>query len=421
MKRNLLLLLALIPLAACQPAEKAKADSKVHFELAREYLMAGSPDKAVAEAEAALKADSGNTDAAFLKADVLAKGGRHGEARQVVEKAAEKLGPQDGYLKEHWLGMLSFHKGEMDKALDYFNRSAAVNPKFADNYSMIGQISARMGNVPQAVAAYEKWTAVEPTSESAWSQYGMALLGAHDVDKAREALDKALAINPKSGLVHNYLGALAVERRQPKEAEEFFRESVILDSKNQFAHLNLAQLLMLGGRHKEALTSLTKALEIQPDNQFALFYMGRYHQLEKDFGKAADFYEKAFTKDPSLWVARTGVAEAALAANGMYDRAEKALSEGIVNDPANQKGYFYYSARISLAKGDAAAALQQADKAAALLGKDETLAQADSHLLRGQILGAMNKPAEAKKEYRVAAKLAPGTAIETDAKKRLAR
>lgn len=421
MKRILLLLLAIISFTACQPAEKAKADSRVHFELAREYLMAGNTDKAVAEADAALKADSGNTEAAFLKADVLAKGGRHDEARLMVDKAVEKLGPQDGYLKEHWLGMLLFHKGEMDKALDHFNRSTAANPKFADNYSMIGQTCVKMGNAAQAVVAYEKWTAVEPASERAWSQLGMARLAAHDLDKAREALDKALAINPKSGLVHNYLGALAVERHQPKEAEEFFRKSVVLDANNQFAHLNLAQLLILGGRHKDAFASLNKALEIQPDNQFALFYMGRYYQREKDFGKAADYYEKAFAKDPNLWVARTGVAEVALAANAMYDRAEKALSEGIVKDTPNQKGYYYYSARISLAKGDYSAALGQTDKAAALLGKDDTLAQADSHLLRGQILGAMNKPAEAKKEYRIAAQLAPGTAIEKDANKQLAR
>ncbi len=423
MKRTIFLLLAftLVPLIACQPAEKAKADSKIHFELAREYLMAGSPDKAVAEADAALKADSGNTAAAFLKADVLAKGGHHGEARQAVDEAAKKLGPQDEYLKDHWLGMLFFHKGEMDKALEHFNRSSAANPKFADNYSMIGQTCAKMGNTREAVAAYEKWTAVEPASERAWSQLGMARLGSHELDKAREALDKALAINPQSGLVHNYLGALAVELHQPKEAEEFFRKSVALDSQNQFAHLNLAQLLFMGGRHKDALPSLTKALEIQPDNQFALFYMGRYYQMEKDFGKAVDYYEKACAKDPNLWVARSGVAEAALAAKGMYDRAEKALNEGIIKDPPNQKGYYYFSARISLAKGDYTAALQQADKAAALLGKDDTLAQADSHLLRGLIFGAMNKSADAKKEFQAAAQLAPGTAIEKDAKKRLAR
>ncbi len=421
MKRTISLLLALIPLAACQPAEKAKADSKIHFELAREYLMAGDPGKAVAEADAALKADEGNTAAAFLKADVLAKGGRHDEALQVVEKAAEKLGPQDAYLKEHWFGMLSFHKGEMDKALEHFKLSAAANAAFADNYSMIGQTCAKMGNARQAVEAYEKWTSVEPASERAWSQLGMALLGAHELDKAREALDKALAINPKSGLVHNYLGALAVERHQSKEAEEFFRKSVALDPQNPFAHLNLAQLLILGGRHKEALAPLTKVLDIQPDNQFALFYMGRYCQMEKDFGKAADYYEKALVKDPKLWVARTGVAEAALASAGMYGRAEKALAEGIEKDPANQQGYYYYSARISLAKGEHATALEQAGKAAASLGKNDTLALADSHLLRGRILSAMNKLAEAKKEFQAAAQLAPGTAIEKDAKKQLAR
>ena len=421
MKRTSLLLLVLFPLAACQPAEKAKADSKIHFELAREYLMAGNPEKAVAEADAALKADDGNTDAAFLKADVLAKGGHHDEALQVVEKAGEKLAPPDAYLKEHWLGMLSFHKGDMEKALDHFNRSVAANAAFADNYSMIGQTCAKMGKARQAVEAYEKWTSVEPASERAWSQYGMALLGAHELDRAQEALNKALALNPKSGLVYNYLGALAVERHQPKEAEEFFRKSVALDPQNQFAHLNLAQLLILGGRHKEALAPLTKALEIQRDNQFALFYMGRYFQMEKDFGKAADYYEKALTKDPKLWVARTSVAEAALASAGMYDRAEKVLTEGIEKDPANQQGYYYYSARISLAKGDNAAALQQADKAAASLGKDEVLAEADSHLLRGRILSAMNKSAEAKKEFQTAAQLAPGTAIEKDAKKQLAR
>lgn len=421
MKKTFLLLLALIPLAACQPSEKAKADSKIHFELAREYLLAGSADKALAEADAALKADGGNTDAAFLKADVLAKAGRHDEALHMVEKASEKFGPGDAYRKEHWLGVLSFHKKELDKALEHFNRSAAANPKFTDNYTILGQTYGIMGKPQEAVAAYERWAAVEPASERAWTQLGIAYVGAHDLDKARQALDKALAINPKSGLAYNYLGALAEERRQPKEAEEFFRKSIEFGPQNQFAHLNLAQLLIMGGRHKEALVPLNKTLEIQPDNQFALFYMGRYHQLERDFGKAADFYEKAVAKDPGLWAARTGVAEAALAAGGMYGRAEQILNDGIAKNPLNQKGYYYYLARISLANGDYTAALRHADNAAALLDKADTLAQADSRLMRGQIFEAMKKPAEAKKEYQAAVQLAPGTAIEKDARKRLAR
>lgn len=420
MKKALLPILALAALVACQPSGKSKADSRIHYQLAREYLSAGSADKAMAEVDVALKADGGNFDAAFLKADVLASTGRHEEALKVIETASEKIEPRDVYKKDHWLGVVYYQKGEMDKALERFNRSVAANPKFPQNYPMLAQTLAKMGKYQEAVTAYEKWTAVEPESELPWTQLGIAHLGTHNLDKAREALDKALAINPKSGLAYNYLGALAEERRQPKEAEAFFIKSIEFNPRNPFAHLNLAQLLIMQGRHKEALAPLNKTLEIQPDNQFAIFYLGRYYQMEKDFSKAADFYEKAVVKDPKLWVGRTGVAEVALAAGGMYDRAEKALNEGIAKDPLNQKGYYFHLARIGFAKGDFAAALRHIDKAAALLDPDDSLTRADCHLLRGRIYGAMKKNAEAEKEYQAAAQLAPGTAIEKDARKRLA-
>ncbi len=421
MKKAVFALFALTLLAACEPSDKAKQDAVVHTQLGREYLLAGNNDKAMAEAEAALSANSANSDAAFLKADILAHTGNAEEALQMIESASAKLPAEEGFKKDYWLGAVHLQEGDLGKALEHFKAAAAAKPDFVEVWPLLAQTHAKMGNLPDAIATYEKWTALAPGDERAWNQLGIAYVWVRQFDKSRAALGKALELNPKSGLAYNYLGALAVEMGQPKEAEAHFRRSIELFPGNIYAHLNLAQLLMQANRHKEAFEPLSKALELQPGNEYAHFLMAKYHAREKNYPAAVGHYEQALAKDPMLWAARTGIATAALKANAMFDRARAALEEGIAKDPHNQKGYYYYLARLDLAVKQYEAALKNQERAASLVEKEDALALADSHLLRGEILDAMNDPAGAKKEYRTAAKLAPGTDVEKDARKRLAR
>ena len=68
-------------IAGCTASsERRKADSEIYLEIAKEYIEAGLYDKALSEAENALKAFPQNYSARYLKIDTLAKLGRFDEA-----------------------------------------------------------------------------------------------------------------------------------------------------------------------------------------------------------------------------------------------------------------------------------------------------------------------------------------------------
>lgn len=415
--------MAMVVFTAACPAsrEKAKADSQVRLEMAREYLSAGDAKKALAEAETALKIYPDNFDATLAKAEILAKSGKFDDAFKTVDETSAKLPKEELFRKDYWAGVVYYHKGELEKAKHSFILSSGLNPKFAGNYSLLGQVYTKTGAIGDAAATYAKWTQIEPNNSNAWDQLGITYVWARKFDKAKEALDKAILINPKNAMAYNYLGTWSEEQNKGAEAEQFFAKSISMDAKNPYAQLNMAQLLMLQKRWGDALPFLKKTLEIQKDNIYALFWLGKYHHEMKEYGNAADMFERAVAADPSFWAARMGLAEAALADPSLSARAEKSLGEGVALDARNEKGHYYYLARLKLASKDAASALRYAEKASAMLEPGDVMALADSHLLRGMILDAMKKGLEAKTEYRTAIKLAPKSSVAAEAEKRLKR
>ncbi|MBI5178707.1 MAG: tetratricopeptide repeat protein [Nitrospinae bacterium] len=417
--RYLILAFFILASFACHSKERAKADSKVRFEMAKEYFAAGDSAKALTEAESAIALDADNLDAWFLKAEALAKTGRFDEAFKTAEEGASHLAPGDQYLKSHWTGVIHYHKGELEKARAMFTQSAGEMPRFTGNHALLGQVCTKLNDIECAVQSYLKWTELEPKNDSAWDQLGITYVWARKFDKAREALDKSLEINPKNAMAYNYLGTWAAEQNKAADAEQFFTKSIQLDEKNGFAHLNMGQLLMLQKKNKDAYPYLKRAVELQKDNVYALFWLGKYHQDAKEFENAAGYFERAVAAQPSFWAARMGLAEAALTDGQLAPRAEKALSDGLTSDPANKKAHYYYLSRLKLAGKDFKAALEFADQAEALLQKGEALMLADLHLLRGQIFEAMKKPAQAEREYWQAVKLAPKTPIAREALRHL--
>ncbi len=421
MKIKYLAIIALVLLTvACHASkEKAKADSQVRFEMAKEYLAAGDSKKALAEAENAIKIDPDNTDAAYFKAEIFAKSGKFDDAFKTVDTVSVKLPKAELFKKDYWRGVIHYHKGELDVAKELFTKSSGINPKFVGNYPLLGQVNSKMGMLDDAAASYAKWAEVEPNNDKAWDQLGITYVWARKYDKAKEALEKAISINPKSAMAYNYLGTLAEEQDLFAEAEPNFAKSISLDDKNPFAQLNMGQLLMLQKRWADAFPYLAKTLELQKDNIYALFWLAKYHHAMKEYDKAADLFERALAQDPTFWAARMGMGETALQEPKISARAEKILEQGLTLDPANQKGYYYHLARLKLAAKDAASALQYVDKAAALVEKGDIMALADSHLLRGKILDAMKKGAEARNEYRTAIKIAPKSSVAKAAEKHL--
>ena len=410
MKLKTLFLAGLLLLAACSSSpEKNSADSDIYVAIAKEYLAEGDIDNGLKQVENAINAYPKNFSAHFLKLETLARQGRFKEAIQAAETGGALLPPENSYQKDHWLGVIYYHKNDIEKAIAKIKSSMSGKPDFVDNYILLGQLYASTGRLPEAIKSYLRWTELEPESDHAWSQLGMTYVTGKKFDKAKKALDKAVSLNDKNGVTYNYLGSWAMEQDRWKDTEKYLLKSLKLNDSNQYANLNYAQFLMLRDRHREALPFLEKSYELDPGVVFTLYWYGRYYYKEKDYEKAYEFYTRAIKMDPAFWLAREEIGEMYLELGRDYDRALSVMKDGLIEDKRNRKGYYYQLTRLTLADNKPVVAMDYSNKAEKLIGKAKVSERSELHLLRGKIFEKLGKPDKARAEYKTVVAINPGS------------
>lgn len=420
MKFQTILLAGFLFIAACSSSpEKNSADSDIYFAIAKEYLAEGDIDNGLEQVENAINAYPENFSAHFLKLETLAREGKFNEAFQAAETGGNLLPPGKSYQKDHWLGVIHYHKNDLAKAIEKVESSARSKPDFADNYILLGQLYTKTGRLDEAIKSYLRWTELEPESDRAWSQLGMTYVAIKNFDEAKKALDKAISLNDKNGLAYNYLGTWAMDQDRWEDTEKYLLKSLELNDSNQYANLNYAQFLMLRDRHREALPFLKKSYELDPGIVFTLYWYGRYYYKEKDYEKAYDYYMKAIDKDPSFWAARMEISNMYLELGQNYNKALAVMKSGLQNDPHNQKGYYYHLTKLTLADNKPKTALDYSEKARKLVKDSEVTEMSELHLLRGKIFEKLGEPDKARSEYKTVMAINPGSPLAKEAGKHI--
>jgi tetratricopeptide (TPR) repeat protein len=405
MKIKTLLFIGLLLFTACTTStRKNAADSDIYLAIAREYLAAGETENVLLQVENAINSYPENFSAHFLKLETLAQAGRFEEAFKAADNGAGLLPPEMAYRKEHWLGVIYYHKNDLEKAAAYMENSSKTKPDYLDNHILLGQLYSKTGKPDKAIESYRRWTELEPESDLAWSQLGMSYVWHKKFDEAKKALDKALSINPENAVVYNYLGAWAMDQDRWEEAEQQLKKSIRLNDSISYANLNYAQLLMLRDRPGEAYPYLKKTYELDPGIAATLYWFGRYYYMEKEYEKAREYYIRAIEMDPAFWAARKEIADIYLELGRDYDRALSIMENGLTQDPGNRKGYYYYLAKLTLANEDPASALDYSEKAQALLKDSDATELSELNRLRGKIFEKLGQPEKARMEYKKVAR-----------------
>jgi len=397
-------------LASCTASEEQrKSDSEIYLQIANEYLTAGSYDKAVNEADNAIKAYPQNWGAYFLKAEILGTAGRYPEAFAAIEATGSEFPKDLEHLREHWRGVVNFHQGNLPEAASHFEKSLELKPDYVDSVIILIQVYTEMNRSDDVIRYSEKWVELEPGSERAWENLGINNVSVRAYGRAKEALDKALSINPKSAIAYNYLGRWADEQNRWEEAEKYYLKSLELNDKYAYVHLSLGQMYMLTGKIDEAKKHLDNALALDPGIPFTHYWMGKFYQKKKDFPNSIHSFRRAIELNPEFSVARVDIAELCLETNKELDYAISTLLDGLVISPKDQKGFYYYLGKLAYAKKDYDASLGHIEKAFAIIQKTEKEGLADLHLLKGKVLLGKGDKKGANAEFKSALTLAPAS------------
>ena len=140
------------------------------------------------------------------------------------------------------LGTALARRGEMDGAVDQFEKALAINPNYAQARYNLGLILAQKGRIDDAMIQYQKALATDPGIAQAHNSLGDAFLRKGKMDEAMAEYQEALAIDPSLIQAHRSLGLVLSRKGEWDEAIAQFQDVLRLRPDSLAAQEDLARV-----------------------------------------------------------------------------------------------------------------------------------------------------------------------------------
>ncbi len=246
-----------------------------------------------------------------------------------------------------------------------------------------------------AIDMLEKATTLEPNYAPAWTHLGRAYTtnaslhfgGREQYAKAQAAYEKAIALNPALVDPRIYLSNLLTDTGRVEQAVPLLRSVLQENPNNAEAHWELGYAYRFAGMLKESVAECEKARQNNPqvkisssamnsylylgqyekflqslpanDSAYILFYRGLAEYYLNDRAQAAQHFDTAFEKSPSLLPADVGkaisysISQENARGLTLLQQTENKIEERGVSDPEG----IYKVAQAYAALGDKRSAL----------------------------------------------------------------
>lgn len=230
----------------------------------------------------------------------------------------------------------------------------------------------------------EKLVAAYPNDERAQFALGTFCFGQQEMDQAVEHYKKAITLAPNYSPAYNILGYALRQQGNYADAEQAFKKYIDLIPNDPNPYDSYAELLLKMGRFDDSIAQYHKALSIDP------------HFVPSHFGISADLM---YQNKPD---------EAAAELQKMAD---------IARNDGELRTAFFGMAVVATDRGKLDQALQAMDKEFAVAEKKGDAASMAADLqAKGNILSAMAKYAEAKKQFDHSLELVEGSSLSQEIK-----
>jgi tetratricopeptide (TPR) repeat protein len=248
---------------------------------------------------------------------------------------------------------------------------------------------------------------VEVTRKAGGDAYALTTLGAGYLQVgepvlARPVLQHAVRIAPKYADAHTYLGHTWWLLGDPRSALAELDTAIAQDADFAPAHHWRGLVLRSQGRYDEAIVAFQQALALQPADATICADLGTTYEVQRDYAAAEEWLQKAVQLDPNsgtlaLRLARFHVEHAIK----VRDAGRQAASRATKLLPGNAEawellGWAHYLSEEPLAARSA-------------LDRSVTLDvdRPSAHYRLGEVLRALDREPEARREYQMVIDLAP--------------
>jgi tetratricopeptide (TPR) repeat protein len=180
------------------------------------------------------------------------------------------------YFPYYQVGSLLRSRGQLEEAIRFLQKAAALNPYQGKIRMELGIVLARQNNWKAALSELEKARELSGSDPQILLYYAEVQGKLGRPAEAMDALRAALAADPDFWEAHYRLGENLATSGRIAEAAAEFRTTVRLNPNYTRAHVNLGVALLNLGRADEAAQQFDQTLKLDPQNPQALDFLTRY-------------------------------------------------------------------------------------------------------------------------------------------------
>ena len=386
-------------------------------------------------------------EAVFGRGSIAA---RRGDFSRAAELLAEACRLEPGVPLHHYqLGVALLALGRADAATRSFRESVRLDPGFGEAWFNLGNAERSMGRLPEAIDALRQAAtcprpieiarlavaqtfrnagrvdeAIDAAREAlaqrdswaeAWSELGTCLAMKNDLRTAATCWERALEIEPRHADSRFHLGVVSGMLGELERAESCYRALLREAPQHGRARVNLAGVLMQRGQLDDAERELLSAAASPgPESAVALLAMADLRMRQDRLAEAERSYRQVVQLLPRELRPRIGLVGSLLA----LGRGGEALREVDTAESIMPGRPEFAEARV-----EALVLLSRLDEAMQVI--DRVFAAhgptALRHGLRGRVLEAAGRTAEARMAFESALAIDPAFSPAADGLDRIAK
>lgn len=243
----------------------------------------------------------------------------------VISKSPQKSRPY------HNRGFHYLEKKEYLKALQDFDMTIRLNPKYLQAYSNRATAYRALGRIDLAVQDYNKAIELQPHNAQAYHNRAHAFASMGQVEKAFSDYSKALSLKRDHLLVYYNRGLLYKKLNQFDKAIDDFSKAIEIYPDFSYAHLERGRVYLAQNKLEAAINDFSAGLELQPHNvngynnrAVAFGRQKKYDLSIQDFSRAIEIAPES----PSSYYNRSLVYQATDQFQKALDDVEKAEALG---------------------------------------------------------------------------------------------
>jgi tetratricopeptide (TPR) repeat protein len=150
-------------------------------------------------------------------------------------------------------------RGDLDKALEYFNKSIQYDPGYENAYANRGIVFCMKGNLTDGIRDFSKAIELKPGYYDALVNRGIAYYSMKEYDKSIADFNTLIATKPNDAVLLSHRGWSLLQAGKNEEALNDFNRSITIDSGNSLTFLRRSNAFYNLKLFKDAFNDLQKS------------------------------------------------------------------------------------------------------------------------------------------------------------------